>query len=68
MGRAAHEARAEHDVRLAVEDRSEELRIFGRVVLQVRVLDDHGVARRGGEPGAERGALAAVDVVVQSHK
>ena len=64
VGVAAHEARAEDDVGLAVEDRLEQPRVFLRVVFEVGVLHDHDVAGGGGEAGAQRGALAPVDFVV----
>src|ERR1044071_7768662 len=59
----AHEARAEHHVRLALHDRDEELREFVRVVFEVGVLHDHHVARSGADPGAKRRALALVVLV-----
>src|SRR6478736_3698808 len=45
-------------------DRLQELRVFLRIVLEVGVLHDHDIAGHGRKPGAECGALAAVERVV----
>ncbi len=58
--RAALEPRAEHRVGFAVGDGSEQGGQVERVILQVRILNDHYVAGREGDPGADRGAFAAV--------
>ena len=63
--RRAGEAGAVHDVGLALEDRGQELRVVARVVLEVRVLDQHDVSGRLGEAAPERGALALVGLLVE---
>ena len=57
---AADEARAEHDVGLALEDRLHQPRVLARVVFEVGVLDDDHVAGRRGESRAQRGAFALI--------
>ena len=59
--RVALEARAEHDVGVAVEDRLDEDRVFGRFVFQVCILDQDDVADGKLDSLAKRGALAHVD-------
>ena len=54
-------ARAEDDVRLAVEDGLKHGREFLRAVLEIGVLDRDDVAGRHRESGVERGPLAAID-------
>ncbi len=44
--RGTHESGSVYDVGLALDQRTEEPRIFGRIVFQICVLDDHEVARR----------------------
>jgi hypothetical protein len=58
--RRAGEARAVDDVGLAIEDGLQELRVFRRVVLQIRVLDEDDLARRRLDSVADRGSLAAI--------
>ena len=65
MGVAAHEARAEHDIRFAVEDGLEQLRVFLRVVLEIGVLHDDEITSGGGKAGAQRGPLALVALVIE---
>ena len=48
---------------LAVGDGLEEARVLVGVILEVGVLHDDHVARGGGEPGAERGALSLVEIM-----
>src|SRR4051812_2706513 len=57
---AAEEAAAEDDVGMTVDDRLEQPRVVGGVVLEVGVLDEDDVAGRRREPGTQRGALPAV--------
>ena len=63
--RGAREARPVDHVRLALEDRRQELRVVPRVVLEVRVLDQHDVAGRLGEAAPEGGALPLVGLLVE---
>ena len=58
--RATEEARAEHRVGPAVDDRPEQERQLGGVVFQVGVLHHHHVARRARDAGADGGTLATV--------
>src|SRR5664280_1563412 len=60
----ANETRAKNDIGLTVEDGLDQLGIFPRVVFQIGVLDEHDVTGDGGEPGPERGALAAINLVI----
>ncbi len=60
----AEEAGAEHGVGLVLQDRLEQPRQLGRVVLQVGVLDDDHVARGRRDPAPDAGALAPVLRVV----
>ncbi len=64
VGIAAGETGAEDDVGFAVDDGFEEARVFVGVVFEIGVLNDNGVARGGGDPGAKGGAFALVDLVV----
>ena len=61
--RPRREAAAVDHVGVPREDRLQQGGVVGRVVLEVGVLDDQHVAGRQGEPGAQRRALAAVDLV-----
>lgn len=64
VGTAAREARAEYDVGMALEDRSEQGGVVARIVFEVGVLNKHDVPGGGREPGAQGRALALVDLVV----
>ena len=57
---AGEEARAVDHVGAVLEERPHELGEVARVVLEVGVLEDDQVAGGGGDPGAHRGALAAI--------
>ena len=61
---AAREAGAENNVGFAIDDGFEEARVFLRVVFEVGVLDDDGVAGGGRDAAAQGGAFALVDLVV----
>ena len=56
-------ARAVHDVGLALDERLQEPREFGRVVFVVRVLNDDELARGVLEAGPQRPAFALVFLV-----
>ena len=56
----AQKARAVDDVGVPLLDRREQLQVFHRVVLEVRVLHDHHVARGVAEADRDRGSLALV--------
>jgi hypothetical protein len=58
--RATDEARAEHHIGMAVEDGLDELGVVGRVVLQVRVLDEGDVAGHARDAGAHGRTFTAV--------
>ena len=60
---AAEEARAKDHVRVAVEDRPQQVRILPRIVFEVGVLDQDDVTRGRGEPGPQSRALALVPAV-----
>ena len=62
---APEEPRAVDDVRLALADELDQLRILFRRVLEVGVLDDHQVAGDRGEPAPQRRALAGVGLAQQ---
>src|SRR5581483_7091293 len=62
--RMAHDARAEDDLALAVEERLKERRVFLDVVFQVAVLHEHEIAGHGGQARAHGGPLAARRVLV----
>ena len=61
----AGEPAAVDDTGLAAQDRFEEARPVVGVVLEVGVLNQDEIAVRLGQPGADRGALALVHLVVQ---
>ena len=62
-------ARAIDDVRAAVEDRLYEYAVLGRVVFEIRVLNDDDVSGGAGYSRAQRCAFALVDgMVEQSHR
>ena len=63
---AARKARTEHDIGLVLEHGFHQLGIFVRIVFQIRVLDDHGIAGGCGDASAERRALALIDFVVKN--
>ena len=58
--RGAEEARAVNDVGVAGEDRRDEVRILGGIVLEIGVLDERDVALEVRDGGADRRALALV--------
>src|SRR5256886_10691137 len=58
--RASLKARAVHGVGLAVADRAQQGGQLGRIVLEVGVLRDDHITRRGGDAALERGALATI--------
>src|SRR6059058_4387808 len=64
----ARVARAVDDVGVAVEDRLDEPRVLGGVVLQVGILDDRDVAAHVGDGGPHRGALALVVRLEDEHE
>ena len=57
------EPRAVHDVGLAFDERTYELRILRRIVFEIGVLNQHDFARAGGQPGADGCAFALIAVV-----
>ena len=62
--RAALEPRSVNRVGLTGSDRQQQRRQVGRVILEVRILDDDGVAGRNRNTGTDRGALAPVFLVM----
>ena len=58
-------SRAVDHVGAVLEKRPEETRVVARVVLEVGVLEERQVARRGGDAGADGGALAHVARVLE---
>ncbi len=60
---AAHEAAAVDDGRAAFQQRFQQQHIVARIVLQVGILDDDDIAGGLLKAGAQRSALAAVDLV-----
>ena len=63
MRLVAEEPAAEHHVRPAFDDRLQQSRDLGRVVFEIGVLNDDGVARRLEEAGADGRSLSLVHVV-----
>ena len=65
VGGTAGEAGPEDHVGPAGEYRRHQNGILGRVVFEVRVLDDHEVARGCLDPGSQRRSLPLVDRVIE---
>ena len=61
-----HETRAKDDIGPAGQDGCEQAGILVGIVFEVGILHDDDVAGGGGEAGAERGALALVDLMVNN--
>src|SRR5260370_41325154 len=58
--RGTHESGSVYDVGLALDQRTEEPRVFGRIVFQICVLDDHEIARGFLDASAKGRALSHI--------